>query len=502
MHRRCSSDSVCLPLVTYETMSPVQRWDGHAREATDWNDLRRDPELFFQHGNTLIFLYSRGRSQRGPSFRIPYDFLLYSRCRPLVELSLISTLSNSPYDALEDSSGSTESYLYLHAPANLSREGSFAYHVTTRNFFAWLVGAPIVGQDPTSALVALKSRMDIWRDKGSDNFQAICDYIHEQGYGDVAQIPVPLSPIQQPTLYHGTSRRYKSAPGLEKPIKRLSGELFDSVATARQSLSRRMTLAGNFHPRPHLADLVRRHMKRKDDSIRNSRCGDDLTTNAYEDVAEDAVPSATASKPRSKSIRCSRRDSTHIKTVIPDYGNGICHPPPSTFDKVISPVPGLPAPISASSTSAPSLPPRSSRPFSQVPFRDDASPPSPSGTSTSTSSRNSDDVPSLTSTYSTPADSPTTVATPKSASYPAQPAGDVTRAGPPYNHAHGLESVRYEAADDGSGSGNDPIKIVAAPDAGCPGLIIDALIGELEGCVVGRRVGGLARSAEGVDGTM
>lgn len=41
MHRRCSSDSICLPFATNDTMAPVQRWDGHAREATDWNDLRR-----------------------------------------------------------------------------------------------------------------------------------------------------------------------------------------------------------------------------------------------------------------------------------------------------------------------------------------------------------------------------------------------------------------------------------------------------------------------------
>lgn len=41
LHRRCSSDSFCLPLATIQDMAPVQRWDGRAREATDWNELRR-----------------------------------------------------------------------------------------------------------------------------------------------------------------------------------------------------------------------------------------------------------------------------------------------------------------------------------------------------------------------------------------------------------------------------------------------------------------------------
>jgi hypothetical protein len=41
MHRQCSSESLCLPWAATATMSPVQRWDGHAREATDWNELRR-----------------------------------------------------------------------------------------------------------------------------------------------------------------------------------------------------------------------------------------------------------------------------------------------------------------------------------------------------------------------------------------------------------------------------------------------------------------------------
>jgi hypothetical protein len=41
LHRKCSSDSLALGSTTIEKMTPVQRWDGHAREARDWNELRR-----------------------------------------------------------------------------------------------------------------------------------------------------------------------------------------------------------------------------------------------------------------------------------------------------------------------------------------------------------------------------------------------------------------------------------------------------------------------------
>ena len=167
---------------------PVQRWNGHSRDATDWNSLRRDPELYIPDANCLVYLYRRGLSRRGPSFRIPYDFLLYSACRPLIEQCLVSTLHSSPYTGhcpLHRPGHDQCTFLYLHAPSELTREESFAYHVTTRNFFAWLLGRPIVGKNPVSALLDLKARMDIWRDPRTDNFASLFQYVHEQGYGEL-----------------------------------------------------------------------------------------------------------------------------------------------------------------------------------------------------------------------------------------------------------------------------------------------------------------------------
>ena len=84
------------------------------------------------------------------------------------------------------------SFLYLQAPAGLSRDESYVYHLTTRNFFAWLLGVPLVGTDPVSALLGLKLRMDMWRDPGSGNFGALFDYVKEQGYGDFEALEIEM----------------------------------------------------------------------------------------------------------------------------------------------------------------------------------------------------------------------------------------------------------------------------------------------------------------------
>jgi hypothetical protein len=198
-HRSSSQDSLYLSMDS--SCGPIQRWDGLAREATDWNSLRRDPELYIPVGNCMVFLYAAGSSQRGPSFRIPYDLLLYSGCRPLIDRCLMGTstseyhpASSTPpsYDTMDYQSEENCSFLYLPAPAGLSGDESYVYHLTTRNFFAWLLGVPLVGTDPVSALLDLKMRMDVWRDHGSGNFGALFDYVKEQGYGDFEALEIEM----------------------------------------------------------------------------------------------------------------------------------------------------------------------------------------------------------------------------------------------------------------------------------------------------------------------
>lgn len=494
-------------------MDPLQRWDGHTREATDWNELRRDPELCFPDGNTLVYLYSRGRSQRGPSFRIPYDFLLYSGCRPLVERSLISTLPTSPYCDQETKFDSGESYLYLHAPEHLSREESFAYHVTTRNFFAWLIGAPIVGSEPVSALLALKDRMDIWRDEGSDNFKAICNYIREQGYGDISQIEDQLSHPPKPTLYRDQYARYEGVPTLKTPNRR-SG----SVAVARQSLRKRIKISESLQHRQHFADLF--HPLKKDGAVLGSaplREGH-LATIAYEDTSPDVAPSLTAQNPKPKLTKSIGRNCNYTEIVVPDYGNGLRNN--SRNNSV--PTRGLANPNLnvdpvSNSKSDPFLPRTSpteayTRRRSQITTTKSSSSssltdhPTSSSSSSSSSSLRSD-VPSLLSTYSTEegegdteTDTPTTLTAPDLLSSTLPPSYTF--------HDHITPSTKNNAnklaiqANRNNSrlkiAGTDTMLHVAEGEdlMTQPGLSIDALIGELEAAgLEDRRPKGRYRSA-------
>lgn len=96
------------------------------------------------------------------------------------------------YDTMDYQSEKNCSFLYLPAPAGLSGDEIYVYHLTTRNFFAWLLGVPLVGTDPVSALLDLKMRMDVWRDQGSGNFGALFDYVKEQGYGDFEALEIEM----------------------------------------------------------------------------------------------------------------------------------------------------------------------------------------------------------------------------------------------------------------------------------------------------------------------
>jgi hypothetical protein len=398
----------------------------------------QDPELFFTDANTLIYLYSRGRSQRGPSFRIPYEYLLYSGCRPLVEQSLISTLSSSPYDDEEHSPASGESYLYLHAPQDLTREESFAYHVTTRNFFAWLMGVPIVGHDPVSALLALKDRMDVWRDPRSDNLKAICDYVQEQGYGDMSQLEARLSPVPKPTLYRDRTSRHGGNATYQKLVAK-SG----SAAAARQTVRRKLRLSETSSHLPHIADLVR-PQKKDHLSIRIPLREGDLATIAYEDTLASTAPSTTTGQPKPKHARSLGRNSTYTEILVPDYGNGLDNPTLALATIITTSSPTSPTSPSYACVRGPS----------QI-SQDTAPPPSPSS---STSSRNSH-VPSLSSTYSTEGESPSP-ASPTGAAYTFYDAPTTQEDLPSEDAAH----VKIA----GDGGGNEPDRI------------IDALIGELE----------------------
>lgn len=82
--------------------------------------------------------------------------------------------------------GSSKVQLYIPAPEAASREEAFKWHITTRNFFAFLLGKPLVGEHMGQALVDLQERMYLFR-PDANNQQDCLDYTENQGYRDFVE---------------------------------------------------------------------------------------------------------------------------------------------------------------------------------------------------------------------------------------------------------------------------------------------------------------------------
>ena len=250
-----------LPCASLKNNQTIKRWNGITREAINWNSLPRDPELFLPTGNCLVYLYPAGHSQRGPSFRIPYDSLLSSGCQPLVQQCLVSMLNISSPDHVASKafaygsvncpvSQNTRSYLYLYPPEGLSRAESYSYHITTRNFFAWLLGVPLVGTDPVSALLDLKARMDIWRNPDANNFEAIFEYVRQQAYGDFEEIQIEMDKRRE------TERKSKTnAMNPSEDVQTHDRQMRQNTSRVRRSdsLEKRLRSSTSRPSRSHVA---------------------------------------------------------------------------------------------------------------------------------------------------------------------------------------------------------------------------------------------------------
>ena len=144
-----------------------------------------------------MHFYARGQSKRGPSLRLYLADIESSNCGPLLrrygicqsQFGTQSTNSNDYGIALEQPLHSAQYELYIPAPSQLSREEAFQYHITTRNFFAWLYERPLVGDRLGEALIALLERMADFRPETEGNQDDIISYIDGQEYSDFRECP-------------------------------------------------------------------------------------------------------------------------------------------------------------------------------------------------------------------------------------------------------------------------------------------------------------------------
>ena len=155
----------------------------------------QDPELWFDDGDCYVHLYARGQSRRGPSFCVPFETLRQFNCGAMFSLCFaqMSPIADSKgANGRRVSSGFSTPVstintvdIFIPAPEDASKEASYEWHVTTRNFFAFVFGKPMVGSHFGQALVDLQERMHLFRSTSNgqiNNYQDFLQYVDDQGY--------------------------------------------------------------------------------------------------------------------------------------------------------------------------------------------------------------------------------------------------------------------------------------------------------------------------------
>jgi hypothetical protein len=156
----------------------------------------KDPELWMPSGDCRVHLYSRGASRRGPSFCVPLRALRQKHCDAMLDRCYAHTVPqevSNPHEPQQLRSfnnllrGGALIELYIPAPDDASPEEAFDWHITTRNFFAYVLGKPLVGRHMGQAFVDLFERMELFRSNHVNNHQDFLAYAENQGYRDLVE---------------------------------------------------------------------------------------------------------------------------------------------------------------------------------------------------------------------------------------------------------------------------------------------------------------------------
>jgi hypothetical protein len=154
----------------------------------------KDQNLWYDDADCLVHFHAQGSSQRPPSLKIPFTAVQRSNCSYLLENCLstrkysnFSNPSDSGYDSCTVSSPRPRTYdLFVPAPADLTREQAYTYHVTTRNYFALLTNQALVGEKLGLALVDLWRRTTEWQPNDNAT-SSLLSYCEQQGYLSLAE---------------------------------------------------------------------------------------------------------------------------------------------------------------------------------------------------------------------------------------------------------------------------------------------------------------------------
>ncbi|KAI1473302.1 hypothetical protein F4774DRAFT_415962 [Daldinia eschscholtzii] len=225
--------SAKLPPIPPPSTTPlIKRWIGGGRPVQRWNKLRKDPELWDPNGDVLIFFGRKGQSPRpNPSFRLSSHIIEATESRFLItllregstedEYDLRMHVSQSPIGAppilrphsshpqlgynlgrngqptppvsedisLTDADGQISYEMYFPTPSNMSKAEAHRYAITTRNVFALLYHASLVGLSLSQALSDLLTRLKAYMPPEADNLGIILNYLSARGIDDPRNDP-------------------------------------------------------------------------------------------------------------------------------------------------------------------------------------------------------------------------------------------------------------------------------------------------------------------------
>ncbi|KAI0466226.1 hypothetical protein F4859DRAFT_329893 [Xylaria cf. heliscus] len=210
--------STKLPPVPPPSAPPIKRWIGAGRPVQRWNKLRKDPELWDPNGDVLVYFGRKDQPQRpNPSFRLSSHIIEATESRFLVTLLREGSTEddyaqiNSPpspvgappmlrhnsYTHLgqttppiseenvhADIDGQISYEMYFPTPPNLTKAEAHRHAITTRNVFALLYHASLVGLSLFQALQDLLDRLDAYMEPDADNVGTILNYVSARGIDD------------------------------------------------------------------------------------------------------------------------------------------------------------------------------------------------------------------------------------------------------------------------------------------------------------------------------
>lgn len=162
----------------------IKLWPGNGEPAKPWGKLKRDPDLWDESGDTLIFF---GRGSGDPSFRV---------CSSLIEETKSATLISMLDKGMVQVESSKKNQmpgvqykLYMDAHSGRTKVDVLRYHITTRNFFAFLIREPLVGFTFYQALADLYERLEEYLSPSIDRAIALQSYLVMNGLVNVSNEP-------------------------------------------------------------------------------------------------------------------------------------------------------------------------------------------------------------------------------------------------------------------------------------------------------------------------